>query len=117
MAKTLFTWETGFSNGKTAWSWAKSGHGKEMLAMEITLFRLSRKAYSVGRGLIWPTFEYVQAFIQVLITGKYEKDRIINSRERLDTSFSHIVESFKRSLAANRVVSCQIWPKFERIKV
>ena len=46
----------------------------------------------------------------VLITCKYEKYPIKNSRENVMTSF------FRRSRAANSVVGGQIWPKFELIR-
>ena len=55
----------------------------------------------------------------VLITCKYEKDPIKNSRENVMTSFFPIIslwEFFRRSRAANSVVSGHIWPKFEPIQ-
>ena len=39
-------------------------------------------------GQIWPKFELIQALMHVLITCKYEKDPIKNSRENVMTSFS-----------------------------
>ena len=39
-------------------------------------------------GRTWPNFELIQALIHVLITCKYEKDPIKNSRENVMTSFS-----------------------------
>ena len=51
-------------------------------------FRRSRAANSVVSGLIWPKFELVRDFIYVLVTCKYEKDRIKNNREKVETSFS-----------------------------
>ena len=39
-------------------------------------------------GHIWPNFELIQALMHVLITCKYEKDPIKNSRENVMTSFS-----------------------------
>ena len=38
-------------------------------------------------GRIWPNFELIQALMHVLITCKYEKDRIENSAENVMTSF------------------------------
>ena len=55
----------------------------------------------------------------VLITCKYEKDPIKNSRENVMTSFSPLYvygNFFRRSRAANSVVGGQIWPKFELIQ-
>ena len=36
-------------------------------------------------GGIWPKFKLIQAFMHVLITCKYEKDPIKNSRENVMT--------------------------------
>ena len=38
-------------------------------------------------GRIWPNVELIQALMHVIITCKYEKDSIKNSREKLETSF------------------------------
>ena len=51
-------------------------------------FRHSRAANSVVSCLIWPKFELVRDFMYVLVTCKYEKDRIKNNREKVETSFS-----------------------------
>ena len=40
------------------------------------------------RGRIWLNFKLIQALMHVLITCKYEKDPIKNSRENVMTSFS-----------------------------
>ena len=50
-------------------------HYNSMVAMETS-------------GPIWPNFELIQALIHVLITCKYEKNPIKNSRENVMTSFS-----------------------------
>ena len=53
----------------------------------------------------------------VLITYKYEKDPIKNSRENVMTSFFPLYGNFfRRSRAANSVVGGPIWPKFELIQ-
>ena len=39
-------------------------------------------------GRIWPNFELIQAFMNVLIACKYEKDQMKNSGENVMTSFS-----------------------------
>ena len=39
-------------------------------------------------GRIWPNFELIQAFMQVLIACKYDNDQMKNSGENLMTSFS-----------------------------
>ena len=59
---------------------------------------------------IWPNFELLRALMHVIITCKYEKDRIKNSREKVETS------SFRRSRAGNSVVRGRIWPNFEIIQ-
>ena len=46
-------------------------------------FRRSRAANSIVSGGIWPKFKLIQAFMHVLITCKYEKDPIKNSRENV----------------------------------
>ena len=38
-------------------------------------------------GWIWPNFKLIQALMYVIITGKYEKDPINNSPEKVETSF------------------------------
>ena len=48
-------------------------------------FRRSRAANSIVSGGIWPKFKLIQAFMHVLITCKYEKDPIKNSRENVMT--------------------------------
>ena len=40
-------------------------------------------------GWIWPNFKLIQALMYVIITCKYEKDLIKNSREKVETSFFH----------------------------
>ena len=39
------------------------------------------------RGWIWPNFKLIQALMYIIITCKYEKDLIMNSREKVETSF------------------------------
>ena len=43
-------------------------------------------ANSVVRGQIWPKFEHIQYFMHVLITCKFEKDRINSNGEKVVTS-------------------------------
>ena len=52
----------------------------------------------------------MQAFMEVLITCKYEKDRTRNTRGNVVTMY------FRRSIAANSVVSCPNWPKLELVQ-
>ena len=81
-------------------------HYNSMVAMETS-------------GRIWPNFELIQALIHVLITCKYEKNPIKNSRENVMTSFSplSVYGDFSRcSRAANSAVLGRIWPKFELVR-
>ena len=38
-------------------------------------------------GWMWPNFKLIQALINVIITCKYEKDLIKESRDEVETSF------------------------------
>ena len=49
-------------------------------------FRRSRAANSVIGGPISPKFELIQDIMHVLITCKFEKDRINSNREKVVTS-------------------------------
>ena len=52
-------------------------------------FRRSRAAnFAVGLQILIK-FELIQALMHVLINCKYHKDWIINSREKVETTFSH----------------------------
>ena len=48
-------------------------------------FRRSRAANSQVSSGIWSKFELIQAFMHVLITCKYQKDRTLNSRDKVET--------------------------------
>ena len=79
-------------------------------------FRRSRAANSQVSNGIWPKFELIQAFMHVLITCKYQKDRTLNSRDKVATPSFPMVVFFRRSKADNSVVSGPIWPKFELVR-
>ena len=49
-------------------------------------FRRSRAANSEVGGPIWPKFELIQDIVHVLITCKFEKDRINSNGEKVVTS-------------------------------
>ena len=49
-------------------------------------FRRSRAANSVVGGPSWPKFELIQDIMHVLITCKFEKDRINSNGEKVVTS-------------------------------
>ena len=70
-------------------------------------------------GRIWPNFKLIQALVYLIITCKYEKDPIKNSREKIETSFFPLYaygDFFRRSREANSAVSGPIRPKFELIR-
>ena len=52
-----------------------------------TFFRRSRAAYSAVGGPIRPKFELVRALMHVIVTCKFEKERVKNSREKVETPF------------------------------
>ena len=56
--------------------------------------------------------------MHVLITCKYEKDRTINSREKVETPshYKSVGVFFRRSGAVNSVVGGPIWPKFKLVR-
>ena len=69
-------------------------------------------------GLIRPKIELDRAFMPVLITNNFDDDLIKNERASMETPFSHYVfgKLFRRSRAANSVVSGPIWPKFKHVR-
>ena len=70
-------------------------------------------------GGIPPKFEFIQAFIVVLVTCKNEKDPIKNKDSRVLTRFSPLYvygRFFKRSRAANSTVCGRILPNFELVR-
>ena len=55
----------------------------------------------------------------VLVTSNFDDDSIKNERASIETAISHYKSMgnfFRRSRAANSVVSGPIWPKFELIR-
>ena len=73
-------------------------------------FRRSRAANSVVGGQIWPKFELIQDIMHVLITCKFENDRINSNGKKCGRRF------FIRSMADNSIVNGGIWPKFKLIQ-
>ena len=74
-------------------------------------FRRSRAANSAVGGWIWPNYELLQALMHVIITCKYEKDRIKNSREKVATPFFSII-----TLSIAMETSGWIWPNSKLIQ-
>ena len=55
----------------------------------------------------------------VLVTSNFDDDLIKNERSSMETAFSHyksMGKFFRRSSAANSVVSGPIWPKFKLVR-
>ena len=48
-------------------------------------FRRSRAANSIVAGPIWPKFQLIQDIMHVLITCKFQKDRINSNGEKVVT--------------------------------
>ena len=79
----------------------------------------SRAAYSVVSYRTMSKFERMQAFMYALIPYKYYKNRIINSREKVEKSFLPLLvygDFFRRSKAAYSTVDGRIWLKFELVR-
>ena len=56
--------------------------------------------------------------MHVLVTSNFDGYSIKNERASMETAFSHYKSMgfFRRSRAANSVVSGQVWPKFELVR-
>ena len=69
-------------------------------------------------GLIRPKIELDRTFMPVLVTSNFDDDSIKNEWASMETPFSHYKygKFFRRSRAANYVVSGPIWPKFELVR-
>ena len=50
-------------------------------------FRRLRAANSVVHGWIWPNFKLLPALMLVIVTCKFGKERMKNSREKVETPF------------------------------
>ena len=68
-------------------------------------------------GLIRPKIEFDQAFMPVRVTSNFDDDLIKNEQASMETPFSHYKSMgiFRRSRAANSVVSSPIWPNLFEI--
>ena len=70
----------------TLWTLIRSGQiSKSSNLWEF--FHMLRGANSAGSSQIWPNFEFLRALMHVIITCKYEKEQIKNSREKVATRF------------------------------
>ena len=77
----------------------------------IFFFRCSRAAYSAVGGPMRPKFELFRALMHAIITCKYEKERMKNSRKkRGDTIFTII------TLSVTMVTTGLIWLNFKLIQ-
>ena len=82
---------------------------------------------SAALGPIWPKFELIRALMHVIITCKYKKEWMKNSREKVETPFSHHnpicyhgnqwlnlaeFQTHQRSHVCNRYL--QVWKGFDQ---
>ena len=74
-------------------------------------FRRSRAANSAISGPIRPKFKHVQAPMHVIVTYKYEKERMKNSREKVETLYFPII-----TLSVTMETGDWIWPNFKLIQ-
>ena len=74
-------------------------------------FRRSRAVNSAVGGPIRPKFELVRALMHVIVTCKYEKERMKNNREKVETPFFPII-----TLSVTIETSGWIWPNFKIIQ-
>ena len=74
-------------------------------------FRCSRAANSAVGCSIWLNFKLHRAPMHVIITCRYEKDRMKNSREKVATQFFSII-----ALSVAMETSSRIWPNFKLIQ-
>ena len=67
---------------------------------------------------IQPEFKLVWDIMAVLFTRKFDEDPIKNERASLEKTFSHykFMGNFRRSRAANSIVSGPIWPKVDLVR-
>ena len=73
----------------------------------------SRAAYSAVGGLIRPKFELVRALMHVIVTCKYEKERMKNSREKVETP---LLFFFIITLSVTIETGSWIWLNFKLIQ-
>ena len=83
-------------------------------------FRHSRASNSKWSGLIRLKIELDGAFMPFLVfTSNVDDDSIKNERASKETPFSYYKSMgifFRRSRAANSIVSCPSWPKFKLVR-
>ena len=67
----------------------------------------------------WAKIELTWAFMPVMVTSNFDEDSIKNEQASMETPFSHYKSMgivFRRSRAANSIVSGPISPKFELVQ-
>ena len=69
-------------------------------------------------SLIPPKIELDRGFTPVLVNSNFYDDSIKNEQDSMEKPFSHYKYGnfFRRSRAANSIVSGPIWPKFELVR-
>ena len=66
----------------------KGTHEKQPRKSGNTVFPIITTSVTMETsGWIWPNFKLIQALMYFIITCKYEKDPIKNTREKVETSF------------------------------
>ena len=79
------------SKGSNQKQQRKSGNTIFPIIRSMGVFlRRSRAANSVVGGPIWPKFDLIHNIMHVLVTGKFEKDRININRDYVMTSIFQI---------------------------
>ena len=77
----------------------------------MVFFRRSRAANSAVTGPSRSKFKLVRALMHVIITCKYEKDRMKNSREKVETPFFSIITLWELSADMETRVLIRSGPK------
>ena len=73
-------------------------------------FRHSRADNSAVGGRMRPKFKLVRDFMYVLVTCRFQKDRIKNNREKVETPFSPIITLWELSVAKVLIGSGSLSP-------
>ena len=94
----------------TPQSLVRSGRISNSFEM-LWMFSLPTSMKKIPSKMIRPKFELVRALMHVIITCKYEKERMKNSREKVETPFFPII-----TLSVTMETSGWIWPNFKLIQ-
>ena len=91
---------------------------RDIQVRKCKIFVIQGQVTPLMSSLIRPEIKLIRAFLPILVTGNFDDDSIKNERASMETVFSHYksMGNFRRSRAANSVVSGPIWPKFELVR-